>query len=291
MSDLRAILERGVGGETPPPDGFERMLRRRDRKRRNQRITAGVVGIAVFVAAVWIVTSVKSLDRSEKVVVPATSGTTGPAETRSADPGPAWASPGGWDGYGIPPEGTRPSTPVTGNLIKVQGRFHTSKWVYADGRAIWVVKAPPRSVALNEHLLERRLTPEGVGLVRSGARLQDIPEGAWADAEPRLYVPSKYVLCFWKRGHTRSLDTSKVRDMLPAPAKDLLRGMDLDPSSGCPVVTTAFARALDNMLSKASRSPAPAHRGMAATAWFLSGDRAALVDIVPLLPHGGTVMG
>jgi hypothetical protein len=54
MSDLRTILERGVGGATPPPDGFERMLRRRDRKRRNQRIAAGVVGIAVFVAAVWV---------------------------------------------------------------------------------------------------------------------------------------------------------------------------------------------------------------------------------------------
>ena len=41
MSDLRKILERGVGGATPPPDGFERMLRRRDRKRRNERITGG----------------------------------------------------------------------------------------------------------------------------------------------------------------------------------------------------------------------------------------------------------
>ncbi len=43
---------------------FERMLRRRDRKRRNQRITAGVVGIAVFVAAVWIVTSGGVIDAS-----------------------------------------------------------------------------------------------------------------------------------------------------------------------------------------------------------------------------------
>jgi Tol biopolymer transport system component len=80
MSDLRTILERGVGGATPPPDGFERMLRRRDRKRRNQRITAGLVGIAVFVAAVWIVTSVGSLDRSEMPAVP------GPAETGPAVP-------------------------------------------------------------------------------------------------------------------------------------------------------------------------------------------------------------
>ena len=43
-------------------------LRRRDRKRRNQRIAAGVVGIAVFVAAVWIVTSGLSLDRSTPAV-------------------------------------------------------------------------------------------------------------------------------------------------------------------------------------------------------------------------------
>jgi hypothetical protein len=51
MSDLRTILERGVGGATPPPNAFERVLARRDRKRRNQRIAAGVVGIAVFALA------------------------------------------------------------------------------------------------------------------------------------------------------------------------------------------------------------------------------------------------
>jgi dipeptidyl aminopeptidase/acylaminoacyl peptidase len=51
MSDVRTILERGVGGTTPPPDGYERMLRRRDRKRRNQRIRAGVVGLAIALAA------------------------------------------------------------------------------------------------------------------------------------------------------------------------------------------------------------------------------------------------
>ena len=42
--------------------------RRRDRRRRNQRIAAGVVGIAVFVAAVWIVTTVGSSDRSTPAV-------------------------------------------------------------------------------------------------------------------------------------------------------------------------------------------------------------------------------
>jgi len=86
MGDLKSVLERGLRGFQPSDDAFERTLRRRDRKRRNQRIAAGVVGIAVFVAAVWIVTSGLSLDRS----TPAVPGSkTGPAETA---PPPARAS-------------------------------------------------------------------------------------------------------------------------------------------------------------------------------------------------------
>lgn len=67
MND-QEILERAeraatrlVGSAAP----YEDLLRRRDRKRRKQRITAGVVGIAVFVAAVWIVTSGVPADRTQ----------------------------------------------------------------------------------------------------------------------------------------------------------------------------------------------------------------------------------
>ena len=279
MNEYRSVLERAGSNFAPLDLELESVLSGRDRKRWNQRIAAGVVGIAVFVAAIWIVTSVGSLDRSRESVVPAVSGTTGPAETE-----PAVTTPNGWDGYGIPPEGTRHSTPVEGTVVK-RYRGHSTDFVYADGRVIWYSPGEDPVPGLG-HVLERRLTPEGVDLVRSGAKLEDIPEGAWADAEPRLYVPSKYFLCFWKMGG--SLDASAVRDMLPARAKNLLRGVDLDPLRGCPVVTTALARTLDKMLSKADRSPAPAHRGMAATAWFLrlrsaGGGR---VSILPLLPHG-----
>jgi len=52
-------------------------LRRRDRKRRNQRIAAGVVGIGVFVAAVWIVTSGGPFERT---AAPAVTGPTGLAD-------------------------------------------------------------------------------------------------------------------------------------------------------------------------------------------------------------------
>ena len=48
MSDTREILRRGLGDYEPPTDGYERVLGRRDRRRRNQRIAAGAVGIGIF---------------------------------------------------------------------------------------------------------------------------------------------------------------------------------------------------------------------------------------------------
>jgi hypothetical protein len=46
----------------------ERTLRRRDRKRPNQRIAAGVVGITILGAVLWIVTSGGAFDRSTPAV-------------------------------------------------------------------------------------------------------------------------------------------------------------------------------------------------------------------------------
>jgi hypothetical protein len=84
VNEYRSVLER-VGSNFAPLDlELETILRRRDRKRRNQRITAGVVGIAVFVAAVWVVTSGLSLDRSDSSVVPAGDGTAPGVKAQSA---------------------------------------------------------------------------------------------------------------------------------------------------------------------------------------------------------------
>lgn len=51
MSETKELLRRGVGEFEPMPDAFDRVLARRDRKRRNQRVAAGVLGIAVFAFA------------------------------------------------------------------------------------------------------------------------------------------------------------------------------------------------------------------------------------------------
>ena len=47
MSDARETLRRGIGDFAPRPDGYERVLERRDRKRRNQRIMSGALAVAI----------------------------------------------------------------------------------------------------------------------------------------------------------------------------------------------------------------------------------------------------
>ena len=82
MSDLKELLDREAHRVDEAPDALGSVLRRRDRKRRNQRIAAGVVGIAVFVAAVWVVTNIGSFDRTQTPAIP------GPAETLPTETAP-----------------------------------------------------------------------------------------------------------------------------------------------------------------------------------------------------------
>jgi len=118
MSDPRSLLERESRRFIQQDGAFERLVRRRDRKRRNQRIAAGFVGIAVFVAAVWIVTSGLSFDRTETPAVP------GPAET-----GPTYNGP------------TYTLGPVTNEDLAV-GESFMQAWVDGDGEAAAAMFAP-----------------------------------------------------------------------------------------------------------------------------------------------------
>jgi WD40-like Beta Propeller Repeat len=86
MIDERERYERAFQQFRMPEPAWDRLVDRRDRKRRNKRIAAGVVGIGVFVATVWIVRDVAWLDRSETSVILGGSNTTGPAETGPAAP-------------------------------------------------------------------------------------------------------------------------------------------------------------------------------------------------------------
>jgi WD40 repeat protein len=80
MLEDRDVLEREIEQMRPRPIGLDDLIRRRERKNRNRRITSGAVGIAIFVVAVWIVATAA---RSGPVRTPAT---TGPTVAQGSDP-------------------------------------------------------------------------------------------------------------------------------------------------------------------------------------------------------------
>ena len=63
MPDHRSVLERGLQEFRAPELPLEAILRRRDRRRRNQRIAAGVVGLAIGIAAILIGASLIRADK------------------------------------------------------------------------------------------------------------------------------------------------------------------------------------------------------------------------------------
>jgi len=305
------VLERLAPLFEAPEAPFEGFARRRDRKRRNQRVTAGVVGIAVFVAAVWIVTTGGPFDRT---LTPATTEPTGPT-------GPP--HPTGVGLLGLPPEGATASTPERGELVLGVGFGHTggdpgrfSLHLYADGRVIWQRLGDFRGDANvpSTGLIEQRLTAEGVELVlaealstatpeqvraleRLDARLEDLaswlPASAWEDPEFRAYVPSRYSVCYM--GQDEPLGRPRILDLLPAAAGDLLRARDttrsavmVDPRGGtipfwCSVVTTEEARVLAEILKDAGADKSPYGPGY--TLWPSDGGEVVNIDFGAVLPH------
>jgi hypothetical protein len=154
------VLERFVPMFEAPEPSFDGFLRRRDRRRRNQRVAAGAVGIAVFVAAIWIVTTGGPFDR-----------TSTPAST-----GPTVAPhyPGQVGLVGLAPEGTTPSSPSMGELVLWFRFSHTggdpgrfSGHLYADGRLIWERLGDPSGEGEATGLIEQHLSPGGVQLLKS----------------------------------------------------------------------------------------------------------------------------
>jgi hypothetical protein len=174
---------------------------------------------------------------------------------------------------GLPPEGAVPSTPKTGELIADHQHAGIGwVYVYADGRVLWSFLGPT---------YERRLSPAGVDLVRSGAIEPSLflrqclactksllPAGSWADTEIRQYAPSRYAMCHFELTRFRP---SRFLDRLPSFAQELLRGKqqpyrgltdtivdaggpaqpELQARIDCWEVTTGDARALDEVLSDA----------------------------------------
>jgi len=162
VTEYRSVLER-AGSNAPLPDlQLERILRRRDRKRRNQRIAAGIVGFAVFLAAIALV-AISPIDHSVTLGGGGEPQPTGPPEPTIA--------PEAGGIVGLPAPGATPSTPEHGKLVLYLegGGPFTAVWVYADGRLIWGdmgnLPAGPTEGATG--FVEQHLTPAGVEFLRT----------------------------------------------------------------------------------------------------------------------------
>ncbi len=165
MSEFSDLLTRSGARYEPPVLPIDELLRRWDRKRWNHRIAAGVVGLAVFAASIWLVvggplvTTDRPFDR-----------TPGPAGQSSTVPSSA-PKVTGVGLQALPPKGATPSMPERGRLVLRITFGHTSGdggrfslYTYADGRVIW------ERLGETEGLIEQRLTPHGVKLVLADAR-------------------------------------------------------------------------------------------------------------------------
>jgi len=87
MIDERQVFERVMRGFVPPDDSLERLVHRRDRKRRNQRIGAGV--LAIILALVSFVALTHAFRTAER-----------PADEPSPKPQGIFSKVGGWIAYG-----------------------------------------------------------------------------------------------------------------------------------------------------------------------------------------------
>ena len=65
MIDDRDLFEHAVRRFPPPERSFDRLITRRDRKRRNKRVAAGALGVAVALAAILVGTSIIRSDERQ----------------------------------------------------------------------------------------------------------------------------------------------------------------------------------------------------------------------------------
>ena len=320
MSDLTSMLERAdraVSRVPLPAGGLEPLQRRRDRKRRNQRIAAAAVGIALFVVPVALIAVLSSRDRTQT----------------PAGPGPTLSPASMRVGFiGLPPKGATPSTPESGELVfSLWGSTDTIPrsrvWVYADGRLIWWREAdlPYGANARSTGFLEQRLTSEGVELLRSEiissgrfgrdldladrriidaqpdsqlgllvARLLDpgswLPASAWQDQEIRAFVPTAFAICF--DAGPDQIGAGRLLDLLPRPAGDLLRTKHGTIEFGvhCYEVTTEEARALADVFDEAGYRDTDPNPALYVLAYSVPApdpiNDEILVSFQPVLPHG-----
>src|SRR3990170_1397340 len=157
MSENRSTLERELERLSPPRIPFDQLARRRDRKRRDERIRAGALGLAVAIAVGWwgfsAIRSAPQVPADDPPVLPST--------------------PESWSRVQLDPSpgGDGPSFLVAGpdRLVAVGDSEPATAWTSADG-ATWTTT--PSEDLDGADISD--ITSGGPGFIAAGS---DGPEG------------------------------------------------------------------------------------------------------------------
>jgi hypothetical protein len=163
MPDVREVYEMITKQKPPEPGALERQQKRQVRAARNSKIGAFavVVAIGLVIAAAWALWaggghSLRTPAAPAPTIVPTGSDRVGLV--------------------GLAPENATPSQPTKGHLVLDLVFGHTmgdpgrvSVHVYADGRLIWQRIGHTSEGTYGTGLLQQRLTPQGVDLLRAEA--------------------------------------------------------------------------------------------------------------------------
>ena len=278
-------------GSSFQPDPGEALIDEARQRARTRRKRFTWVGILVSIAAVAAITATVAVSGSG-------SSTAGrPVVDAAADAGAPFAEPSVGDAA----------------LVASWGGFHAG-WVlvYDDGRVIWY---PDAGAGMAEGMsryaiVERRLTPEGLGLVQSGAlspgkfnRSALVPADVWAEAQWRPYVPAEYAVCHWEQdGLTgRWVAASTVLAELPPAARTLLRDSqrqytgfafnfetpERQAAVECFALTTDEA---DSLVEVSYRPDVRRYRAEGAGLRFVGERLVVGMQIMPVMPHGEFVL-
>ena len=165
-----------------------------------------------------------------------------------------------------------------------------------DGNGLVRVTWTPGHNYLAPEDKQATATPkEADALERLDAFLSDSsswPKAMWEDTTIKAYVPTWYAVCI--RGYPDPVEPSRIIDLLPAPAQDLLRAADRTPEEempgDCSWVTTDDARQLARMLDGAQFQRNPFATSLGALQYVLDDPSASgnnvSISFGPVLPHG-----
>lgn len=113
-------------------------------------------------------------------------------------------------------------------LVAEWVQFHAGwAYVYEDGRVLWRTDG-------DERIVEQRLSPHGLDLVRAGeiepasfvGGQATIPAGAWSDPSPDEYRPTRYAICPVQSSRTGGTDrgADEIAARLPPAVRAQVHG-------------------------------------------------------------------